>query len=108
VNWFRQNEDGEFLWPGFGENLRVLQWIIKRCDNKVGAKETAIGYLPEEDGLDVADLNIDPQVWESLISINDDQWRQEMDEFGDYLNSFGDRLPEKLRQQHQQVREALG
>jgi phosphoenolpyruvate carboxykinase (GTP) len=108
VNWFRQDEDGEFLWPGFGENLRVLQWIIKRCDNKVGAKETAIGYLPEEDGLDVADLNIDPQVWESLISINDDQWRQEMDEFGDYLNSFGDRLPEKLRQQHQQVRDALG
>jgi len=108
VNWFRQNEQGDFLWPGFGENLRVLQWIINRCENKVGAKETAIGYLPEEDGLDVADLNIDPAVWESLISINDDQWRTEMDEFGAYLDSFGDRLPEKLRQQHQQVRAALG
>lgn len=108
VNWFRQNQDGDFLWPGFGENLRVLQWIINRCENKVGAKETAIGYLPAEDGLDVDDLNIDPDVWESLITINDDQWRQEMEEFGEYLNGFGDRLPAKLREQHQQVREALG
>jgi len=108
VNWFRQNEDGEFLWPGFGENLRVLQWIIKRCKGEVEANETAIGYLPTHDGVDVADLNIDPAVWESLISINDDQWRQEMDAFGEYLESFGDRLPDQLRLQHRQVRSALG
>ena len=108
VNWFRQNDQGEFLWPGFGENLRVLQWIIQRCENQVGAKESAIGYLPEGDGLDVADLNIDPDVWQSLISINDDQWRQEMDEFGEYLDSYGDRLPNALREQHNQVRAALG
>lgn len=108
VNWFRQNDDGDFLWPGFGENLRVLQWIIKRCKGEVGANESAIGYLPEEDGMDVADLDIEPAVWNSLISINDGQWRQEMDEFGEYLESFGDRLPDKLRQQHQQVRAALG
>ncbi|MFT5571564.1 MAG: phosphoenolpyruvate carboxykinase (GTP) [Cryomorphaceae bacterium] len=108
VNWFRQNENGEFLWPGFGENLRVLQWIIARCKGEVGATETAIGYLPEEDGVDIADLDIDPAIWQSLISINDQQWRQEMDEFGVYLDSFGERLPAKLRQQHQQVRSALG
>jgi len=108
VNWFRQNEEGEFLWPGFGENLRVLQWIVQRCKGEVGATETAIGYLPEEDGVDIADLNIDAAVWKSLISINDDQWRQEMDEFGEYLESFGDRLPNKLREQHRQVRSALG
>jgi len=108
VNWFRQNEEGEFLWPGFGENLRVLQWIVQRCKGEVGATETAIGYLPEEDGVDIADLNIDAAVWKSLISINDDQWRQEMDEFGAYLESFGDRLPNKLREQHRQVRSALG
>lgn len=108
VNWFRQNEEGDFLWPGFGENLRVLQWIIGRCDNKVNAKETAIGYLPEEDGLDIADLNIDPQVWKSLTSINDEQWQQEMNEFGEYLDSFGDRLPAQLREQHQMVKKALG
>jgi len=108
VNWFRQDEDGNFLWPGFGENLRVLQWIIARCKGEVEANETAIGYLPKEDGVDIADLNIDPAVWESLISINDEQWRQEMDEFGEYLESYGDRLPAKLREQHAQVCRALG
>ena len=107
VNWFRQSEDGDFLWPGFGENLRVLQWIIQRCKGEVGAKETAIGYLPESDGVDIADLNIAAEVWESLTSINDDQWRKEMDDFGDYLETFGDRLPEALRKQHEQVKAAV-
>ncbi len=108
VNWFRQNDEGEFLWPGFSENLRVLQWIIQRCKGEADATETAIGYLPVEDGVDIADLNIAPDVWQSLISINDDQWRQEMNEFGDYLDSFGDRLPAGLREQHEQVKAALG
>lgn len=108
VNWFRQNDDGDFLWPGFGENLRVLQWMIQRCKGDADAVETAIGYLPSEQGIDVADLNIDPDVWQSLISINDDQWRQEMSDFGDYLDSFGDRLPERLREQHKAVSAALG
>jgi len=108
VNWFRQNAEGDFLWPGFGENLRVLQWIVDRCDNKIDAKETAIGYLPKEDGLDISDLNIDTDVWASLTSINDEQWRQEMDSFGEYLDSYGDRLPAVLREQHTQVRRALG
>lgn len=108
VNWFRQNEEGEFLWPGFGENLRVLQWIIQRCEGKVDAKETAIGYLPKEGDMDIADLNIDPAVWQSLNSISDEQWLQEMNEFGDYLDSFGDRVPDQLREQHKQVRSALG
>ncbi|MFQ3245662.1 MAG: phosphoenolpyruvate carboxykinase (GTP) [Arenicella sp.] len=108
VNWFRQDEDGKFLWPGFGDNLRVLQWIIKRCKGEVGAKESAIGYLPCDGDIDAADLNIDPAVWQSLITIDDQQWRQEMDEFGEYLESYGDRLPDKLRQQHQLVRAALG
>jgi len=107
VNWFRQDQDGQFLWPGFGENLRVLQWIIQRCKGEVDAKETAIGYLPAQEGVDISDLNIDPKVWESLTSINDDQWRNEMNEFGTYLDSFGDRLPQKLRDQHQQVVQAL-
>jgi len=108
VNWFRQNEAGEFLWPGFGENLRVLQWIIGRCKGEADATETAIGYLPTQDSVDIADLDIESAVWESLISIDDEQWRKEMDDFGDYLESYGDRLPNKLREQHAQVRSALG
>lgn len=108
VNWFRQDDQGNFLWPGFGENLRVLQWIIKRCKGEVEANETAIGYLPCDDSLDIAGLDIDPAVWQSLITIDDQQWCQEMDEFGEYLESYGERLPDKLRQQHQLVRAALG
>jgi phosphoenolpyruvate carboxykinase (GTP) len=108
VNWFRQNADGQFLWPGFGENLRVLQWIIQRCKGEVDAKETAIGYLPVDGGIDIDGLDIKPAVWHSLTSIDDDQWRQEMDEFGQYLESYGDRLPSKLREQHRLVRAALG
>ena len=103
VNWFRQDDDGNFLWPGFSENLRVLQWIIQRCEGESEAVESAIGYLPKEDGIDIADLDIDPDTWKSLISINDDQWRQEMTEFGEYLDSFGDRLPKKLKEKHQEV-----
>ena len=108
VNWFRQDQDGRFLWPGFGENLRVLQWIIQRCEGKIEATETAIGYLPTEDGLDIAGLKLDSDVWCSLVSINKNQWRQEMAEFGEYLDIFGDRVPEKLKQQYQQVTAALG
>lgn len=108
VNWFRQNDNGDFLWPGFGENLRVLQWIIGRCKGQAQANETAIGYLPKDDSVDITGLDIDPAVWESLISINDEQWRQEMDEFGEYLDSYGDRLPVKLREQHKEVLNALG
>ena len=107
VNWFRQDDDGNFLWPGFSENLRVLQWIIQRCEGQIEAVETAIGHLPTEDGIQVSDLDIDPEVWKSLISINDDQWRHEMAEFGDYLDGFGDRLPQKLREQHEVVTAAL-
>jgi phosphoenolpyruvate carboxykinase (GTP) len=107
VNWFRQDEGGKFLWPGFGENLRVLQWIIDRCEGRVNGNETAIGYLPESNDVDVADLQLDPKIWESLISINTKQWQQEMEEFGEYLDSYGDRLPHKLREQYTQVKSAL-
>lgn len=108
VNWFRQDRHGNYLWPGFSENLRVLQWIIKRCDNKVGARESAIGFLPHEGDVDVDDLGLEPNVWKSLLSIDHQQWRQEMDNFGVYLDSFGDRLPARLREQHRLVRNALG
>jgi phosphoenolpyruvate carboxykinase (GTP) len=85
-----------------------LQWIIQRCKGEVDAKETAIGYLPIDGGIDIDGLDIEPAVWHSLTSIDDDQWRQEMDEFGQYLESYGDRLPSKLREQHRLVRAALG
>ena len=107
VNWFRQNADGDFLWPGFGENLRVLRWIIDRCENRVGANETPIGFLPNAADIDTTDLDISDEAMNALISIDRDQWRTEIESVGEYLDSYGDRLPESLRQQQQQIAKEL-
>ncbi len=107
VNWFRQNADGDFLWPGFGENLRVLRWIIDRCENRVGANETPIGFLPNPADIDTTDLDISDEAMNALISIDRDQWRTEIESVGEYLDSYGDRLPESLRQQQQQIAKEL-
>jgi phosphoenolpyruvate carboxykinase (GTP) len=103
VNWFRQDKDGNFLWPGFGENLRVLRWIIDRCEGRVGAKETPIGYLPENGDIDTSELDVSPDTMQSLTSIDPGQWLQEMKAVGEYLESYGDRLPEALIAEQQKV-----
>ncbi|MCH7538593.1 MAG: phosphoenolpyruvate carboxykinase (GTP) [Proteobacteria bacterium] len=107
VNWFRQNDDGEFLWPGFGENLRVLRWIIDRCEDRVAANETPIGYLPHPVDIDTTDLDISDAAMTALTSIDRDQWRAEMESIGEYLDTYGDRLPAALRQQQQDIVKAL-
>jgi phosphoenolpyruvate carboxykinase (GTP) len=107
VNWFRQDKAGKFLWPGFGENLRVLRWIIDRFDNKVGAKETPIGFLPKDGDIDVTDLDVSEETMDALLSIDIEQWQQEMESVGEYLEGYGDRLPDDLRQEHQKVMDAL-
>jgi len=103
VNWFRQDKAGKFLWPGFGENLRVLRWIIDRCENRVTGIETPIGILPKPADIDVSGLNITKETMQTLFSINTKQWIEEMDSVGEYLQGFGNRLPDDLWQAHQQV-----
>ncbi|MEQ8207868.1 MAG: phosphoenolpyruvate carboxykinase (GTP) [Woeseia sp.] len=107
VNWFRQDENGRFLWPGFGDNLRVLRWIIDRCEQRVDATETPIGYLPKPDDIDTNGLDISKDALQSLLSVNAGQWREEMASVGEYLNSYGDRLPAALKEEHARVTEAL-
>jgi phosphoenolpyruvate carboxykinase (GTP) len=107
VNWFRQNEDGEFLWPGFGENLRVLQWIIERCEHRAGARETAIGFLPHPEDIDTMYLGISAATMELLTSFDSQQVRDEMVSLGKYLESYGDRTPAELMRQQQLVLDAL-
>ncbi|CAN5341134.1 phosphoenolpyruvate carboxykinase (GTP) [soil metagenome] len=107
VNWFRQDADGRFLWPGFGENLRVLRWIIDRCEGRVGARSSPIGLLPYPGDIDTDGLEISDATLDSLLSVDQSGWRKEMQELGSYLGGFGDRLPEKLREEHATVREAL-
>jgi phosphoenolpyruvate carboxykinase (GTP) len=96
VNWFRQNASGKFLWPGFGENLRVLSWILDRCAGRVAAVETPIGYMPQLSDLDTKGLAIDPGELSELMAVPEDGWRQEIAELRTYLQGFGSRLPAAL------------
>jgi phosphoenolpyruvate carboxykinase (GTP) len=107
VNWFRQDSDDNFLWPGFGDNLRVLNWIIERCEGRVDAQETAIGYLPLAEDLDVEGLDIDPATLESLLNVDKEQWQEELSRVAEYFDEYGDRLPAELREQHQKATNAL-
>ncbi len=103
VNWFRQDNDGKFLWPGFGENLRVLRWIIDRCEQRIDAQETPIGYLPRPEDIDTNGLDVKDATMEALLSVNVEQWREEMSSVGEYLDSYGERLPDALRSEHEKV-----
>ncbi|HET7307877.1 MAG TPA: phosphoenolpyruvate carboxykinase (GTP) [Gammaproteobacteria bacterium] len=107
VNWFRQDSDGDFLWPGFGENLRVLRWILDRAEGKADAVETAIGYLPTPEAIDTAGLDIDRATLDALLAISDEQWQKEYEAIGEYFDTYGDRLPQALKEEHRRVSEAV-
>ncbi len=107
VNWFRQDTDGRFLWPGFGENLRVLRWIAERCQGNADAVETPIGLLPTAESLDTKGLAIDAQTLSTLLAVDNAAWRDEMASVAEYLDSYGDRLPAQLRAQKDAVSKAL-
>ncbi len=107
VNWFRRDADGRFLWPGFGENLRVLRWIIARCKGEAGAVETPIGHLPEPGDIDVEGIDIAPEALERLLAVDKAQWREEMASISSYLDEFGDRVPAALRAELDRVLAAL-
>ena len=96
VNWFRQNEKGEFLWPGFGDNMRVLDWILKRCAGTADARETAIGYLPYAKDIDIEGLDYSVDTLESILTVDKKRWSAEADEIAEYYKPFGDRLPKEL------------
>ena len=97
VNWFRQDKDGKFLWPGFGDNLRVLSWIIDRCEGRAGAKETPIGYLPRPEDIDLSGLSLSDGTLHQLMDIDPAAWHTEIDDIGKYLESYGARMPQQLR-----------
>jgi len=108
VNWFRQGADGKFLWPGFGDNLRVLSWMLDRVAGRAGAKETAIGNLPRSQDLNLKGLDIRPEVVEELLSVKQDAWRKEIAEIRGYLVEFGSRTPGTMYAELEGVEERLG
>jgi phosphoenolpyruvate carboxykinase (GTP) len=101
VNWFRTGDNGKFLWPGFGENVRVLKWMIERIEGIAKADQTIIGNVPTPYALDLSDLSFDTERVSELLSIDPKAWREEAQRNGAFLEKFGDRLPEPLRRQHQ-------
>lgn len=96
VNWFRKDEEGKFLWPGFGDNIRVLKWIFERVDGADNAKETAIGYLPKDGTLDLSDLDVPEKNMQKLLNINKNLWHKEVKNIKEYYKIFGDKLPQRL------------
>jgi phosphoenolpyruvate carboxykinase (GTP) len=97
VNWFRQDNAGKYLWPGFGENLRVLRWIIDRCKGKAAARDTAIGQLPNPTDLDLQGLEVSPAALEELLAVQPKLWQEEFAGIDKYLAEFGDRVPPSLK-----------
>jgi phosphoenolpyruvate carboxykinase (GTP) len=99
VNWFRKDADGKFLWPGFGENSRVLEWVFRRCDGDAEAVETAIGLLPAEGAINTEGLNIDAEAMRELLSVDEDLVREQLPQVKEHFAQFGDKLPDALAQQ---------
>ena len=101
VNWFRKDDEGNFLWPGFGDNLRVLEWILKRCDGEVDAKETAIGYVPYAKDINIEGLEgeVSLDSLESILDVDKSLWETEADGIAEFYSKFGDKLPEELSEE---------
>ncbi|HEY3851618.1 MAG TPA: phosphoenolpyruvate carboxykinase (GTP) [Steroidobacteraceae bacterium] len=104
VNWFRQDEAGKYLWPGFSENLRVLRWIIDRCKGAADARETVIGHLPRPRDLDTAGLDVSAPALEELLTVSPPAWQKELEAVGAYLAEFSDRVPPAL---HAELEDAM-
>ncbi len=107
VNWFRTDEEGKFLWPGFGENLRVIEWILQRRREEVAAVKTPIGYLPNEGALDMTGLDIPREQMEQLFAVDQQGWLKECDEVKAFFNSLGERMPQRLYDELEQLRYRL-
>ena len=107
VNWFRKNDDGNFIWPGFGENARVLKWVLERIGGTTEAVETAIGMVPKPEDLDVSGLDLKPEELQTLLAVNEDEWKSELTLIEEHYESIGERLPNQMRAQLSRLSERL-
>ena len=108
VNWFRKTAEGKWLWPGYGENSRVLKWMCDRVDGKVGVRQTPIGYLPKEEDLDLDGLDVPRENLKELLRVDEDAWRAELPDLERHLSQFGLSTPGRLRQQLVELKQRLG
>lgn len=96
VNWFRTDSEGHFIWPGFGDNIRVLDWILKRCEGTVDADETAIGYVPKPEDINLEGCGVDEETLKGLLNVDTETWKKEAEGIKEFYKKFGDRLPKEL------------
>jgi phosphoenolpyruvate carboxykinase (GTP) len=108
VNWFRKDAEGKFLWPGYGENSRVLEWIFRRCDGSADAEETPIGYVPARGAIDTDGLKVSADAMAELLNVGPEEWKAQLPQVKAHLALFGDRLPDELRAQLQALERRLG
>ena len=107
VNWFRKGADGKFLWPGYGENVRVLKWILERIEGKAAATETPIGFAPTSNALTLDGLDVSRSTMEELLNVDASQWSKEHSDVGKFFQQFGSRLPDAIRDEHNSQGERL-
>ena len=107
VNWFRKDEDGAFLWPGYGDNSRVLDWIVRRAGGEVGAEKGVTGLYPKFEDFNLEGVDVDRVAWDKMYDIDPDAWAAEMDDTEEYFKQFGDRLPDAIRAQLADFRERI-
>jgi phosphoenolpyruvate carboxykinase (GTP) len=103
VNWFRKGADGKFLWPGYGENVRVLKWILERVEGRGGAQETPIGYVPAKSGLTLDGLKISDEEVNELLRVDTEDWEMELEDSKQFFGKFGERLPRQIREEHEKL-----
>ncbi|MGH7805145.1 MAG: phosphoenolpyruvate carboxykinase domain-containing protein, partial [Candidatus Binatia bacterium] len=101
VNWFRTGQDGKFLWPGFGENLRVLKWVLDRCEGRGKAVETVIGNVPTADAIDREGLEISDEQMRQLLRVDNAEWLEAVQGQREYFEKFGDHVPRGIREEHE-------
>ena len=107
VNWFRKDEDGNWLWPGFGENSRVLKWIFERVTGSGKAVETPIGYMPTLDAIDTDGLDVSEKDMKELLKVNKDEWLKEVESIKEHYNNYEPKLPQELKNQLKALEERL-
>lgn len=99
VNWFRTDSEGHFIWPGFGDNMRVLDWILKRCEETVDADETAIGYVPKPEDINLDGCSVDEETLKGLLNVDTETWKKEAEGIKEFYKKFGDKLPKELNEE---------
>jgi phosphoenolpyruvate carboxykinase (GTP) len=108
VNWFRRDADGRFLWPGFGDNIRVLKWALQRLSNQTAATDTPVGHTPTLDALDTSGLDLSPAELAAALAVDPIEWRTEVPAIQSWLDTIGPRLPTSLHVELDALRQRLG